>query len=178
MRLSHHLPNAVSLSRLFLAPAAVWLILSEHWQMAFWVFAIAGISDAVDGILARLLKAQSLLGSWLDPLADKVLVVGIYLSLAAKDMLPLWLVVLVALRDVVIVVYAIAEIFVGRLPSSPMLISKVNTLAQIILAMVVLGRLGFGWGDDRVTEAMVLVVALTTTASGAAYLIAAEVRRV
>jgi cardiolipin synthase len=174
MNSARNLPNALSLARLFLVPAAVWLILSEQWGWAFVVFAVAGISDALDGLLARLLKAQTLLGAWLDPLADKALIVCVYLSLVAKGMLPLWLVVLVALRDVVIVLYAVVDIAKGRLPMRPLLISKLNTAAQILLALDILAQLGIGWSNAMLTEAMVLVVAVTTTASGAAYLISAE----
>ena len=168
------LPNILSLARLALVPMTLWLIVHEHWSGAFWVFVAAGITDALDGALARLLKAQTILGAWLDPLADKVLVVTIYLSLAVTGDLPLWLVVLVALRDVMIVIYAVADLISGRLPGRPVLISKVNTLAQIILASLVLARLGMGWGDVMLTEAFIIVVALTTTASGAAYLVAAS----
>ncbi len=170
-----HLPNALSLARLLLVPFTLWLIAKEHWDWAFYMFVGAGITDAVDGALARLLNAQSVFGSWLDPLADKVLVVCIYLSLVIMGFLPLWLVVLVALRDVMIVLYAVTDILNGVDPGHPLLISKVNTLAQIILASLVLARLGFGLGSEMIIEAFVIVVALTTTASGAAYLV--KVRR-
>jgi len=169
------IPNLLSLARLFLVPITLWLIIDERWDWAFGLFVGAGVTDAVDGALARVLKAQSMLGAWLDPLADKVLVVSIYLTLAIMGYLPLWLVVLVALRDVVIVLYAVTDIVSGSLPGSPLLISKVNTLAQIILASLILARLGFGWGSMMMTEAFVMVVAVTTTASGAAYLV--QVRR-
>ena len=173
-----HLPNALSLARLFLVPAILWSTLSGQWTWAFWLFAAAGISDAVDGALARMLNARTLLGAWLDPLADKVLAVSVYLSLATQGILPLWLAVLVAIRDVAIVYYAVMDIVSGRLPRSPLLISKINTVAQILLASFVLARLGFGWGSVMLTEGFALVVAVTTVASGMAYLIAeTEVKR-
>ena len=168
------IPNALSLARLCLVPLTLWLIAREYWDWAFWMFVGAGITDALDGALARLLRAQTILGAWLDPLADKVLVVSIYVSLAAMGYLPLWLAVMVVLRDVVIVLYAVADLFAGRLPGRPVLISKVNTLAQIVLASLVLARLGMGWGTMMMTEAFVIAVAMTTTASGAAYLVTAS----
>ena len=168
------LPNAVSLLRLLLVPGVLWLMVQAQWQGAFWLFAAAGISDAVDGALARILRAETLLGQWLDPLADKVLVACIYVVLAIMGFLPLWLAVLVVLRDVVILVYAGLEILQGGIPSRPLLISKINTLAQIVLAGWILGQLGFGMDSAMLTEALIMVVALTTLASGTAYLIAAH----
>lgn len=164
------IPNALSLARLFLVPLVLMLVNRQEWQGAFWVFIAAGLTDALDGTLARLLKAQTLLGAWLDPLADKVLLVSIYLSLAIWGQLPLWLAVLVVLRDVVIVLYATFDIVAGNLPIRPLLISKINTLTQVILAALVLGQQAFGLGNPMLTEGFVIAVALTTTASGAAYL--------
>ena len=168
------LPNALSLARLFLVPVTLWLMIHQQWSAAFWVFVTAGITDAVDGTLARLLRAQTLLGAWLDPLADKVLLDCIYLTLAIMGMMPLWLAVVVGSRDVVIVLYAARDIVAGKLPLRPLLISKLNTAAQIVLAALVLGQLGFGVGSQMMVDALVICVGLTTGASGAAYLVAAH----
>ena len=167
-----HVPNLLSLARLLAVPVAVWLMVSGRMGAAFWVFAGAGMTDALDGAIARLCDARSRLGQWLDPLADKVLLVSIYIVLGVGGVLPLWLTVLVVLRDVLIVLYAAAYALAGWPQGSPILISKINTAAQIILAAVVLARLGLGWGGMMLSDALVTVVAVTTVASGTAYLFA------
>lgn len=167
----YHVPNALSLLRLFLVPFTVGLIAIGLWTPAFWLFVTAGITDALDGMLARIFHARTLLGSWLDPLADKFLLVGIYVTLSIIDHLPLWLVVLVVLRDVAILLYALADIVVGQLPRRPILISKINTAAQITLAALILARMGPGWGNAALVEAFVYCVGFTTVASGVSYLI-------
>jgi cardiolipin synthase (CMP-forming) len=143
---------------------------------AFWLFIAAGVTDAVDGAVARLFDARTRLGAWLDPLADKVLLVAVFVVLGIQEHIPLWLVVMVVLRDVVIVMYAVVYVLAGSFTGSPILISKINTLAQIVLAALVLARLGPGWGGPMLTEAFVTVVAITTVASGSAYLMAASRR--
>lgn len=167
----YHLPNALSLLRLFLVPFIVWLIVSEQWAPASWLFVFAGVTDALDGFVARLCHARTLLGSWLDPLADKALLVSIYMTLGILGDVPLWLVVLVVLRDFTILLYAVTDIVVGKLPARPLLISKINTMAQIILAALVLVQKGTGWGSPTLIEAFVYGVTFTTVASGTAYLI-------
>lgn len=164
-----HVPNALTILRLFSVPLTVWLMSSGTMAGAFWLFVAAGVTDAVDGAVARLFNARSRLGMWLDPLADKVLLIAIYITLGMQGHLPAWLVVLVVLRDVLIVLYALVWSYSG----SPLFISKVNTAAQLTLAAVVLARLGLGWGDPVLDGTMIAVVAATTLVSGTAYLIAA-----
>jgi cardiolipin synthase len=169
-----HVPNALTLLRLLSVPVMVWLMTRGEMAAAFWLFVAAGATDAVDGAVARLFDARTRLGQWLDPLADKALLVSVFVMLALSGQLPLWLVVLAVLRDVLIVLYAVVYVLAGAFTGSPILISKVNTAAQIALAGVVLARLGPGWGGAMLTAALVYVVAATTTASGAAYLFAAS----
>lgn len=171
-----HVPNLLTLARLLSVPVTVWLMATGRMGAAFWLFVAAGVTDAVDGAIARLFDARSRLGQWLDPLADKVLLVSIYVVLGVSGALPLWLAVLVVLRDVLIVLYAVVYALAGWMQGSPILISKINTAAQIILAAVVLARLGQGWGGVMLTDAFVTVVAVTTIASGTAYLVAASRR--
>ncbi len=171
-----HVPNLLTLARLLSVPVTVWLIAHGRMGVAFWLFVAAGVTDAVDGAVARLWNARSRLGQWLDPLADKVLLVSIYVVLGISGALPLWLTVLVVLRDVLIVLYAAVYMLAGWMQTSPILISKVNTAAQITLAAAVLARLGQGWGGEGLTAAFVTVVTVTTLASGTAYLIAASRR--
>lgn len=167
-----HIPNILTVLRFASVPLAVWMIIEGMMGWAFWLFLAAAITDAIDGALARLFKAQSWLGTWLDPAADKALLVGVFVTLGWLGHIPLWLAVLVVLRDVLIVLYALAYMLAGAFKGTPLLISKVNTLAQIVLAAAVLGRLGYGWGGPLLVEAMIEVVAVTTIASGAAYLLA------
>ncbi len=141
---------------------------------AFWLFVAAGVTDAVDGAIARLCNARTALGAWLDPLADKVLLVSTYVVLGWLGHIPLWLVVLVVLRDLLILAYAVVYVLAGEFNGSPILVSKINTAAQIVLAAMVLAHLAFGWGGSLLIEAFVYGVAGTTVASGAAYLMAAS----
>ncbi len=155
-------------------PVAVGLILNGLFLWAFWVFVVAGASDAVDGLIAKKFDAESELGRFLDPLADKVLLVCVYVALGQADHLPTWLVILVVFRDALIVGGAILfQTLTGHLTMNPILISKFNTAAQIVLAAIVLGVLGFeadgGW--LTLVEAMVYLVAATTFLSGAVYLV-------
>lgn len=166
------LPNFISLGRLLAVPLAVWLMLSGKFGFAFWVFIAAGISDAVDGFLAKRLNAQTELGKVLDPLADKALLVSVYVTLGQAGHLPVWLVILVVFRDVLIVGGIILSHTLGRpVHMRPLLVSKINTAAQIVLAAGILGGLGLDLPVDRAVLPMVYIVAVTTAVSGAAYLI-------
>ncbi|CAA7627193.1 CDP-alcohol phosphatidyltransferase family protein [Magnetospirillum sp. UT-4] len=167
-----HVPNALTVLRLLAVPVLVWLIATGRMSAAFWLFLAAGLTDAVDGAVARLCNARTALGAWLDPLADKALLVAAFVVLWAGGYLPLWLVVLVVLRDVLIVLYAVVYVLAGAFSAAPLFISKINTAAQIALAALVLAEAGPGWATATAVEAFVTVVAVTTTASGAAYLMA------
>lgn len=172
-RVIRHVPNGLTILRLLAVPLTVWLLLRGRSDAAFWLFVAAGITDAVDGAIARLANARTRLGTWLDPLADKALLVSVYVTLAGLGHLPIWLVVLVVLRDVVIVLYAVVYVLAGTFRGTPLFISKINTAAQLMLAALVLAHLGLGWGSALVVDVFVIVVAATTTASAAAYLMVA-----
>ena len=169
-----HVPNALTILRLLSVPLTVWLMAMGEMKAAFWLFVAAGVTDAVDGAVARMFDAKSRLGMWLDPLADKVLLVSIYLTMGIAGHIPLWLVVLVVLRDVLIVLYAVVYVLAGAYSGTPLFISKINTAAQIVLAALVLAHLGPGWGGPVLVEIFIIVVGVTTIASGAAYLMAAS----
>ena len=100
---SLNLPNLITLARLLAVPLAVWLILDERYALAFWVFVGAGISDALDGYIAKRFDSRTRLGALLDPAADKALLAGVYVTLAIAGQLPDWLVFLVVFRDVLII---------------------------------------------------------------------------
>jgi cardiolipin synthase len=166
------LPNIVTLARLLSVPLAIWLMLDGEMTIAFWIFIAAGASDAVDGYLAKRFNARTEFGAYLDPLADKTLLVATYLTLGWLGHLPSWLVILVVFRDLLIVggalvVHALTQSFKSR----PMMISKVNTALQIALVTFVLARLGLGFDDHGVTRILIVVVAASTVLSGGAYLV-------
>ncbi len=166
------LPNFISLARLLAVPAAVWLIVTDHFTAAFWLFIAAGVSDAVDGYLARILRSRTLLGAYLDPLADKALLTSVYVSMGYVEEMPKWLVILVVFRDVLIVGGAILyQTLTQRLKMEPLFISKVNTTAQIALAALILAQLGLRFDSHGADQILIYAVAATTLLSGGAYIL-------
>ncbi|MBF0356775.1 MAG: CDP-alcohol phosphatidyltransferase family protein [Alphaproteobacteria bacterium] len=166
-------PNLITLGRLFAVPLTIWAIDEGRYTLAFWVFLVAAISDAVDGALARWMKARTEIGGYLDPLADKALLVAVYIALGYHGLMPGWLVIMVVSRDLLIVGGAlVVHMATARLRMEPLLVSKVNTLAQIVLAAMALGGLGLGIEDGvlALRPVMEVIVALTTLASGLSYI--------
>lgn len=164
------LPNLITLARLLAVPVAVWLIVTDHFTIAFWLFVAAGLSDALDGYLARRLRSRSLLGAYLDPLADKALLTSVYVSLGYVEEMPKWLVILVVFRDVLIIGGAILyHTLTQRLKMEPLFVSKVNTVAQILLAALILARQGLGFDSHGADLLLTYAVAVTTLVSGGAY---------
>ncbi len=165
------IPNAVTIGRLACVPAALYFMAEDRMAEAFWLFVVAAVSDAVDGFLARVLKARSVLGAWLDPAADKALLVGSYVMLAWRGDIPVWLAALVVTRDLLIVAVALRLYLVGHARHvRPLLLSKANTLMQIMLAVTVLMREAFAFADPGLVAMLIWVVAATTVGSGLAYL--------
>lgn len=170
------LPNAITLARLCAVPAIVWLVLRAEFAAAFWLFALAGASDAIDGWLARR-RGVSAVGALLDPVSDKVLLDGLYVTLAAVKVLPDWLAILVLFRDLVIVGGVLVLAFLGqKITIRPLKISKLNTALQILLVMVALLQTAYphtlvGTGLWVFGRVLVWVVGATTLASGAAYIL-------
>ena len=166
------IPNFISLARLLSVPLAVWLIVSGQHAWAFWLFIAAGISDAVDGYIAKRFDAQTTLGRYLDPLADKVLLVSLYIVLGVRGYLPAWLVTLVVTRDFLIIGGLVLANLLGRsLRVQPLLISKANTVTQILLIGWALCVLGLEISDRGVSQVLIYIVAATTVLSGASYLV-------
>jgi len=165
------LPNLITLARLLAVPLMVWLILQDNFAAAFWVFLAAGVSDAVDGFIAKNFGARTVVGGFLDPLADKALLVSVYVTLGYRGQVENWLVILIVFRDVLIIGGAILyQTMTQALTMQPLLVSKVNTAAQIALAVLLLAKLGFGMADTHgIIAGMVHVVAASTLLSGGAY---------
>lgn len=164
------LPNLISLARLFAVPLMVWLIVAGEMTAAFWVFVAAGISDAVDGFIAKRFDAITTFGSYIDPLADKALLVSCFVALGIEGQIANWLVILVVFRDVVIIGGAILAVPLGRpVIMRPLFISKLNTTTQIILVALVLAEIGVGVHEAQLIVLMQYIVAATTLASGIGY---------
>jgi len=165
------LPNLITLGRLVLVPVAIDMIASQAWTGAFAVFMTASLSDAIDGFLARRFALRSELGALLDPLADKALLVSIYIALAVVGIVPAALTILVVSRDVMIVGAVLISWVLGKpIEIRPLLISKLNTTVQIAFAGLVLGSQAFGLTLHMWLPAGIALVAGLTLASAAVYL--------
>jgi cardiolipin synthase len=167
-----NIPNIITLARIILVPVIVWAIAADQMAVAFVLFVLAGVSDAIDGFLAKRFGMASELGAMLDPLADKALLVSIYVALGIWDAVPRWLVILVVSRDIMIVGAVIVSwLFDKPVPMKPSMVSKLNTTAQVIFAALVLAALGFGFALYPLDVALMGTVAILTLLSAALYLI-------
>lgn len=164
-----NLPNIITFGRLCAVPLAFWLVLVHRTGDAFLLFVAAGLSDALDGWLARRYGGNAI-GALMDPVADKALLVTMYITLATIDVLPTWLAILVVFRDLLIVGGVVVLAVLGNAVTiHPLYISKLNTAMQIILIAICLLQAGFGLGVPGLKTVMIWCVAVTTLASGAAY---------
>lgn len=164
-------PNLLTLLRICMAPFLVAVILDDHYAIGFWLFVAAGLTDALDGLLARALHQHSVLGQYLDPVADKLLLSTLFLVLLHKGLMPVTVTVLVFGRDVgILLVAAILYAAVGRREFHPSIFGKANTLAQIsAVAAVLLHQLtSVVWVATLRTIALDATIALTV-ASGLHY---------
>lgn len=165
-----NLPNFITLGRVILVPIVFWLLLSGEMQLAFFLFVIAGISDGVDGYLAKRFGWTTELGAYLDPLADKLLLVCIFIALGVGAQLPLWLVIAVVSRDLLIVIGVVLSwLLANPVHIHPLVVSKFNTVFQILLAAVVMADEGFHLGLNPLRVALIWVTAALVLASLAAY---------
>jgi cardiolipin synthase len=166
------LPNIISLARVLAVPVMIFLVVRASYEAAFWLFLAAGASDAVDGYLAKRMNQISALGATLDPLADKALLVSVYVTLGIQDRIDLLLVILVVFRDALIVVgVLLLFVFRGDRRMRPHFISKINTGMQLLFAALVLGELAFAASAGPITPLLGYCVAATTVLSGAWYLL-------
>jgi cardiolipin synthase (CMP-forming) len=164
-------PNLISLGRLLAAPVGIWLVLGNHMAAAFWLYLVAGLSDAVDGFIAKRFNSRSELGALLDPIADKTLIVSMVVALGLAGLLPDWLVILIVFRDVLIIGgFLLSQAMTDATRWRPAMISKINTMLQIVLVAWTLARLGLGVSDFGLMPALFDLVAATTVLSGGVYL--------
>ena len=171
MKVLRLLPNCISLLRIFAVPLTVYLLLSQQMTAAFWLIIVAGVSDGLDGYLAKRLNAVTLIGTYLDPLADKTMLIAVCLCLAHLGYLPCWIIALAILRDLLILGgVLLSNVLELELSVDPILISKLNTVLQIIMVAFALGREAMGWDLLQVMSALGYLVAVTTIVSGTLYL--------
>jgi cardiolipin synthase len=167
-----NVPNSITLGRILLVPVIVWAIASGQMMVAFVLFFIAGVSDAVDGFLAKRFNMQSEIGALLDPLADKALLVSIYVALGIAGEVPRWLVILVVSRDIIIVGAVIVSWLLDRpIPMKPLMVSKLNTVAQVLFAGMVLAALGFSVTFKPLDIILMAAVTVLTLLSVSFYLV-------
>jgi cardiolipin synthase len=164
------IPNLITLARILLVPVVIWAITSGEMRTAFLLFFAAGASDAIDGFLAKRFGMVTELGAYLDPVADKALIVSIYVALGIAEALPRWLVILVVSRDIMIVGAVILSWLVDKpMAPKPLLVSKLNTVAQIALALTILAAIGFDFDAMVAIQGLTALVACLTLLSIAFY---------
>jgi cardiolipin synthase len=165
------LPNLITISRIALAPVLILLLREEQYAASLAVFVVAGVSDGLDGFIAKRFHFESRLGAILDPLADKILLLSSYVMLTLLHHVPFWLMLTVAFRDLLIVGgYLVYTSMVGPVRMKPSGLSKFNTFLQIALVIVILGQQAFRLVHAPMVEALIYGVLLSTVASGAHYI--------
>ena len=164
------IPNAISLMRIFLIAPIILLFINEQFGWALGLFIVAGLSDGVDGYIAKKYDWNTRLGAFLDPAGDKLLVAWSFGTLAFLGHIPVWLAVIVILRDVVIVAGSFMyHYLVRRLEGDPTFISKLNTGLEFTFLIFVIFRAGFGWPDDITITVVGAAVLITVVISGYDY---------
>lgn len=166
-----HLPNLLCVCRIFVVLPLLMLMLRGEYVWAFFVFVVAGITDGLDGFLARRFNWRSQLGAVLDPIADKFLMVSMFLVLSATSLVPAWLAILVISRDLIIVTGVVCyRMLVGSMRMDASGMSKFNTLVQLTFVSVVLANAGFGAPRQLWVTYLGAIVMATTLISGVDYI--------
>ncbi|MBT3967726.1 MAG: CDP-alcohol phosphatidyltransferase family protein [Gammaproteobacteria bacterium] len=164
------IPNLITLLRMIMVLPIIWLLAHGYFVESLYLFALAGMSDGLDGFLAKRMGWQSRLGSILDPLADKMLLVSTTIMLAWVGLIPLWLVAVIVLRDLLIVVGGTLYHYrIGAYDMTPSIVSKINTFTQISYVLGVIMVEAAGWSVAAEMEVVTYVVLTTTLLSGADY---------
>lgn len=165
------IPNLITIARLIMVPIVIVMIMQQRWAAAFVLFVVAGVSDGVDGFIARHFDMKSEFGAYIDPIADKALLVSIYVALAVVGAIPSWLAIVVVSRDVMIVSAVLLSWVMSRpVEIRPLIVSKLNTAAQIGFAAFALASNAYGVDLGGLEDIVMLTVATLTVASAGAYL--------
>jgi cardiolipin synthase len=166
------IPNLLSILRIILIIPIIWMLALHYYGSALILFAIAGFTDGLDGFLAKHYHWQSRLGTILDPIADKLLLIASFATLTWLDLIPLWLLILVLSRDIVIVIGGLAyHYFIGAFELSPVWSSKFNTVAQIGLVLVIILQQYGLFELQAVVDTGVWLVAASILISGSEYIL-------
>ena len=166
-----NIPNLITIARILLVPVIIWLLLSEEFSLAFFLFVLAAATDAADGALARATHTQSEVGAYLDPLADKLLLVSTFATLGITKQIPTWLVITVISRDILIIGGLMLSWFMNKpIKVKPLWVSKVTTVLQLFFVGLVLAQLGFAIAPHTLIDSSAFLVAGLTLASGLAYM--------
>ncbi|MEJ2516062.1 MAG: CDP-alcohol phosphatidyltransferase family protein [Gammaproteobacteria bacterium] len=166
------IPNLLCILRMFLAAPVAWMILEGNYDVALALFFVAGFTDGLDGFLAKRFHWQTELGGMLDPIADKLLIFSAFVCLWVVGLVPLWLLLVVVGRDVMIVSGAVAyRVLVGPFEASPTLISKLNSAVQLLFVLLALTYLALGQPPRPLLTGLALIILLTTVISGTDYVI-------
>lgn len=164
------IPNSITLARLLLVPVLILVLKNENYQLALLIFLVAGISDALDGYIAKKYNFVSHFGAVLDPVADKLLLVSAYIMLAIIGQVPFWLVLAIVTRDLFIVGgYMVVTSLMGAVTMNPSLLSKLNTLMQILLVIAILAEKAAGQDYQLFMTVLIYIVLITTISSGVHY---------
>lgn len=169
-----HIPNALCILRMLLVAPVAWLLVTDNYRLTLGMFAFAAATDGLDGFLAKRFGWTSELGKILDPLADKILLVGVFITLAALGVVPVWLAAIAVLRDVTITAGAIIYKFLygyGQLQGRPTAISKLNTLCQIIYLLLVVAARAVDFTPQIAITVLGALVFITTVVSGLDYVL-------
>ena len=170
MTVLRFLPNALCVLRMLLAFPIAWLLVNERYAETFIVLGFAALTDGLDGFLAKHFGWTSELGKILDPLADKILLVTVFITLCVVGLVPLWVAAIAVFRDVVISFGAIVyRVLYGPIDGNPTRMSKFNTLCQIIYVLSIVAHTSSGIVSDRALHILAILVVLTSTVSGAEY---------
>jgi len=165
-----YLPNIITVFRIGMVPLFILLMDEHHYLLALYVFILAGISDGLDGFIAKRFDAVSQMGAILDPIADKMLLVSAYIMLTLHGKIPFWLLLTVGFRDLLIIGgYLIYVSLHGAVQMKPSYLSKLNTVMQITLVVLVLAAVGYDLSASTLIRLLIYVVFATTVASGAHY---------
>ena len=170
MSVVRNIPNVLTVLRLLLAPLTALLIMQADFGAALFVFAFAGASDAADGYLAKRFRLESRFGAWLDPAADKLLMLFCFISLSTIMVVPKWLTLIVIARDLVIVIGVfIARLFALRIRIEPLPIGKISTIVQVSYIALMLVFLAFAIDTPSSVEALSVLTASATIISWLMY---------
>ena len=174
----NYIPNLLTLLRISLVPVLILLLNNQSYTMALWVFMLAGLTDGLDGLIARRYGYFTQLGAVLDPLADKFLLLSSFVMLTVAGDLPFWLLIIVAFRELIIITgVMLLTILYDHFEMKPIISSKVNTFMQIMLVILVLVERAEILNLSGLISVLIWIVTMTTIISGFQYVLEWVIRR-